>query len=106
MANTYSSQQIVVGNTTDFQLLAAKNGVAWDISGGTVTLYLKKPDGTLLTKGATLTSPTTGQADYICLTTDLDQDGDWVKQWKVVAGGLTMWTDEETFTVESNLTQS
>lgn len=78
----------VVGNTHRFYLTAMKDGVIWDISTSTIYLYLIKPDGTILTKSATVISGPAGTAYYITLTTDLDVSGDWLRQWRVVDGAI------------------
>jgi len=98
--STYTPQKIVVGDTIDFTLAAKKNGSAWNITGGSVLLYLVKPDATVLGPfDATLSSPTTGGAHYAVDTDVIDQSGDWVRQWKVSAEGITLWSQEIGFPV-------
>ena len=78
----------IIGNTHKFLLIAEKDGVAWDITGGTITLYLEKPNGALLTKSATIISGPAGTAYYTTLTTDLSAAGRWKRWWKVVVGSI------------------
>lgn len=98
--STYIPQKIVVGDTIDFTLSAKKNGSAWNITDGSVLLYLVKPDATVLGPyTATLSSPATGGAHYAVDTDVIDQSGDWLRQWKVSAGGETLWSQEISFPV-------
>jgi hypothetical protein len=78
---------------------------AVDISGATTkTIYLSKPDGTVLAKGATFTSDgTNGKMYYATLAGDLDQPGHWQIQAKVVLATGTWYSDVSTFDVEDNL---
>ena len=100
---TYSDQPIVVGDTIDFKLHARKDRATWDLTGATVSLYLKNPSGIVSAAlSATITDATAGIADYTT-TTELDEDGDWVRQWKVVSGAVTLWSEEIEFSVLPNV---
>jgi hypothetical protein len=97
----YQNQQLVVGDTAQFILYARKNGVTWDITGGTVLLYLWKKDSSS-TSGpytATLTTPTSGEADYTVATTVLDSAGTWFRQWKITVGSIVMRSNPIQFLV-------
>lgn len=84
------STVIVAGDTTTFELNATKRGVIWDISGGTVLLKLKKPDGTVLTPiAASIIDGVNGVAQYTTPTTTLIT-GDWIRQWTVTKSGVTL----------------
>ncbi len=101
MSTIYVDQPIVVGDTVDFKLTAKKDSAVWDITGATVTFYLMKPDGTILSPfTATLSSPTLGIAHYQVATTVLSVAGKWQRQWKVVtSGSVVMWSGEIVFRV-------
>ena len=93
-------QKIVVGSTPDFTLNAQKDSVVWDITGGTILLYLIKPDGTVLGPyTATITSGIGGIAHYQVATTVLNIRGSWYKQWKVTVSSIVMWSEQIPFTV-------
>jgi hypothetical protein len=100
----YIDQPIVVGNTHDFKLTAKKDGSVWDISGATITLYLRKPDGTVLSGfSASITNGPAGLAHYQVDNDDLDVAGDWARQWKVVKSGVELKTKIIPFTVDPSL---
>ena len=79
---------LVLGSTYRMKLTASKDGSVWDLSSATVKLYLRKPDGTVLTKSATVSSPTAGVAHYDTLTTDLSVAGSWSRSWEVTDGSV------------------
>lgn len=62
------------------------DGATWDLTNATVTLYLQKPDGSLLTKTATVSDPTGGVAEYVTISGDLSVAGNWSATWKVADG--------------------
>lgn len=96
----FVDQPIVVGDTIDFTLAARKDGAIWDITGAAVLLYLTKPDGTVLAPlTATISDGPAGAAHYQTLTTTLDTEGDWVRQWRVEKTGVVLWSGEIEFQV-------
>ncbi len=96
-----STQPIVVGDTVDFRLLASKNGTAWDMTGGAVSLYLQRPDGTVL--GPFAATISTSQADYTADVTNVDVPGGWTRQWKVSVAGVVMRSRPIAFDVYGQL---
>lgn len=77
-----------------------KDGVTWDLTSATVSLLLKKPDGTTLTRSASIAAPATaGIAYYDTLTTDLDVAGIWHRSWKIVQAPITLYTSSIEFEV-------
>lgn len=102
--SSFIEQPIVVGNTHNFKLAAKKDGVVWDISGATITLTLRKPDGTLLAAfSATITNGPLGLANYQVANTVLDTAGDWQRQWFISKSGVELKTKIINFTVEPEL---
>lgn len=86
-----ATESVTTGSTVTFYSSPTTlDGVTWDITGATVTLYMRKPDGTLLTKTAAVTDGDAGVAEYTTSTTDLDVGGPWELTWKVVLGGVTV----------------
>lgn len=84
-------QPIVLGDTLDFQLVASKDGVVWDISIGIVSIYFQDPTGVLTGPlSATITDGPNGKAHYQCTTSLLSLSGDWVYQWIVTVSGVTL----------------
>lgn len=80
---------LVSGNTYKFRLTASKDGVLWDITGATVKIGFKLPDGTTLVKTATITNAVGGVAEYTSLTTDIATPGIWALSWEVTQGAIT-----------------
>lgn len=72
-----------------------QDGTVVDISAATTKqLLLRKPDGTLLTKVASLTTTgTDGKMQYTTVANDLDQPGLWRIQGYVVVGAGSWHTD-------------
>jgi hypothetical protein len=81
-----SEQNYTVGSTYDFTLTASKDGSPWELSLAAVQLLLRKPDGTFVSKDATLINGPAGTAHYVNLTTDLDLAGAWSRAWKITDG--------------------
>lgn len=92
--------KFTTGSTHTFRLEATKDEVTWDITGATVTLRLFDPSGNSADYTATLTTPTSGIADYTVATSVLDEVGNWKRQWKVVQSGVTLWSRKIDFWVE------
>jgi len=62
------------------------------VSGATVTVYLKKPGGTTLTKAAALyTDGTDGKIKVSSASGDLVESGLWTVQAKIVESGNTWY---------------
>lgn len=100
----YIEQPPVVGNTHAFKLTAKKDGSVWDISGATVTLSLRKPDGTVLSAfTASITNGPGGLAQYQVANTVLDESGDWARQWFISKSGVELRTKIIPFTVDPRL---
>lgn len=76
-----------------------------DLSDAVVlNIFIKKPDGVLLTKNAVLeTDGTDGQMYYLTQSGDLDMAGNYKIQGKVVVTGGTYYTSTGTFKVHCNL---
>lgn len=100
----FTDQPLVVGDTADFTIHVKKDGAVWDISGATVTLTLRDPDGnTVGPFSATVSNGPGGIAHYQVADTVLDQSGDWARQWKVEKSGVELKTRIINFTVEPSL---
>lgn len=81
------AEPLVIGDTIDFTATVKKDGATWDITGGTVTLQLKDPTGTVTDYSATGGS---GTASYSGDGTELDVSGTWRRRWEVVKSGITV----------------
>lgn len=90
---------LFVGGTYRFKLTAYNNGVIWNLSVATVTLYLRKPSGALLTKTATIDAPLLGNAYYDTIITDLDEVEVWSAAWKVTDGAVVQRSNTAYFLV-------
>jgi hypothetical protein len=103
--NCYPDQPIVVGDTPNFALKAQKNCLPWDMTGGSVSLYLKRPDQAVLGPfGAVVVGDT---ATYqVPSDTVLSQVGDWTRQWQVKLLNLEVWSGEIGFSVDPTVFQS
>lgn len=86
-------------STYRFKLTATKDGATWDLTGATVTLKLRKPDGTQVTKSASLLVAASGTAYYDCSTSDLGDPGRWYKSWRVVQSSIDVTTPRKAFVV-------
>lgn len=89
---SYFDQPIIVGNTVKFRLLAKKDGVVWDLTGATVSLYLLKPDGSTVLGPyvATIDDGPAGDASYQVSESVLDTAGPWALQFKVSKSGIVL----------------
>lgn len=94
---SYVDQTTKVGATKRFDLSAYKDEAAWTLTGGTVNLYLRKPDDTVL--GPYVATISGSTATYTTGTSVHDTVGDWKCQWYISVGGVVQWSDEETYTV-------
>ncbi len=90
---------LVKNKTYTFSLEAQKDEVVWDITGATVTLVFRKPNGVTVTKSATITNGVAGLAEYTTLTTDLDVISTWSRAWNVVLGSIDIRSEPISFNV-------
>lgn len=81
------------------------DGVVVDISAAsTLSIFIKKPDGTILTvTGVLETDGTDGKMYYVTVSGDIDVAGTYKIQGQVVLGGGTFNTSTATFMVHCNL---
>lgn len=63
-----------------------------NLTGATVTLHLRKPDATTLTKPATITAAATGAWSYSWAVGDLDTPGVWEVEAQVTFSDTTVQT--------------
>lgn len=91
---------LTVSSTYLWKLTATKDGVAWNLTGATVTLLLRRPDGTTATKTATVVNAAGGVAEYTGLTTDLDVSGSWTRTWRVVQSNIDVRSVPQRFLVK------
>ncbi len=100
----FEVQPIVVGDTPDFTYYAQKDGKTWDITGAAIVIYFKKPDETVVGpfSGSVSDGPR-GIAHYQAPDTLLDQEGDWIRQWKITLGAIVMWSRDIEFSVDEAL---
>jgi hypothetical protein len=103
-----SADEIHVGDKgTRFAITVYDGTTAVDISASTArTLEFRKPDGTIFTATAALTTGGTDGGMYydVPTTTTLDQSGRWKMQGVVSFSGSVFHTDVYPFLVEPNLT--
>jgi flavin-dependent dehydrogenase len=77
-----------------------ESGAAVDVSSAGKTIYLRKPDGTVLTKTAVNdTTGTNGKMKYVTQAGDLDRAGEWEIEGKVVVGANSWKTAISNFDV-------
>jgi hypothetical protein len=80
-----------------------EDGVEVDVSAATKTIYLRKPDGTVLTKTAVNdTTGTDGLMKHVTVSGDLNVAGEWGIQGRVVSGSNQWSTADSTFVVKKN----
>lgn len=99
MTTILDDTDVIVTDTTLFELNALRNGVVWDITGATVTLKFKKPDGTVLSVAPIVTDGPNGVAQYNAPTSVLDARGDWIRQWTVTKSGVILSSRQIHFNV-------
>ena len=90
---------------TKLLVTVTDGGTAVDVSSASsLSIYIKKPDGTILTRTATKnTDGTDGKMYYVTVAGDLDAAGQYKLQGKVVLSGGTFYTSISTFKVHCNL---
>jgi hypothetical protein len=81
------------------------DSVAVDISSATgLTIYIRQPDGTVLTRSGTLNGGgTDGKMYYLTVAGDLNAAGHYKIQGKVTLSSGTFYTSISAFKVHSNL---
>lgn len=100
------AQEIHVSDVgTILRVTIQDGGVAVDVSSATTQeIFLRKPDGTKLTKTSGFqTDGTDGIIQYTTLTGDIDSDGIWRIQGHVIISAGEFFTDIGEFEVERNL---
>jgi|TARA_B100000085_G_scaffold255274_2_gene254986 hypothetical protein len=100
------SSQIHAGDVGTKLIVTVKDdGSVVDISSASsLSIFIKKPDGTILTRSGTLeTDGTDGKMHYIVVSGDLDVAGVYKIQGKVVLSSGTFSTTTATFKVQCNL---
>lgn len=99
--------QVHVGDIdTKFEVqILDQDGLIVSLVGATaLTMTFQKPDGTVLTVTATVsTTGLDGKMYYDSISTTLDQDGKWVVQGKVVFSNGLWHTGTKSFYVAPNL---
>lgn len=74
-----------------------------DITGSTITIYIRKPDTTVVTKSGTIVDAITGQVSWTTVSGNTDTNGEYIQQAKYVTGGVTKYGPMETFYVDDTL---
>lgn len=82
-----------------------QDGVVVDVSAFTLLeLDLRKPDGTTITRTGQLTTDgTNGFVQYTTIAGDLDQPGQWRRQWRIAIPGWSGPAATESFNVAANI---
>lgn len=90
---TWASDRYTVGGSFLFDTIFKADGTVINITGGTVSLYFRKPNGTILTRSGTITDGAAGVAEYETDGDDFTVDGNWARRWTVTVGGIVyVWT--------------
>lgn len=94
-----------IGTHLDVTVTDASTNAAVNVSSATTLEYrLRKPDGSRITRTATfVTDGTNGQLRYTTIAGDIDQEGAWMLQAKVVYAAGTFFSAKVAFTVHDNL---
>lgn len=85
-------------STKEFRQTISKNGAPWDLSAATVSWVARRPDGTYLTRAATIVAPASGVVSYVAADDELTP-GVWSYRWFVTDGPVEDCTDEEAMLV-------
>ena len=90
---------------TKLLITVTDDGQVVDISSATsLSIFIKKPDGTILTRvGVLETDGTDGKMYYITVSGDLDKAGSYKIQGQVVLPSGSYYTSTATFKVHCNL---
>lgn len=100
------SDQIHVGDIgTQLIVTVYDDGEIVDISSATtLTIFIKKPDGSSISKvGLLYTDGTDGKMYCISIANDFDMSGNYKIQGKVTLGGGTYYTSVGSFKVYCNI---
>lgn len=78
---------------------------ATDLTGSTTELHIRKPDGTVLTRTATITEPTTGQWQYTWGAGELTEPNHWQIEAQVTSadGSIAQTFGPVTFFVKPEI---
>lgn len=98
-----ASADITAASTYRHKLTATKDGSTWDLTGATITLYFRDPDGTVTAKSASLLVAASGTAYYDSSTTDVVTEGRWHRAWRVVQGSIDITSFADSFMVKPRL---
>lgn len=95
----------ITDSGTAITLLVTDDDTVVDLSTATgLTIILRQPDGTILTRTATLTTDgRDGQMEYISTNDDFSVPGSWKVQGFIEFGSNHWHTDITKFKVDSNL---
>jgi len=77
---------------------------SFDITGYTITTYVRKPDATIVTKSGSIVDATTGQHSWTTASTDINAKGAYWSHSKAVSGSTVRYNEPEVFYVEDVLT--
>lgn len=90
---------------TKLLITVTDDGQVVDISSAiSLSIFIKKPDGTILTRvGSLETDGTDGKMYYITVSGDLDKAGSYKIQGQVVLPSGSYYTSTATFKVHCNL---
>jgi len=91
---TTGAERLTVGSSYIFELQAKKNGIPWDLTGGSVTLNFTDPKFVATSVGASI-SGSTATANWSAP----DNVGEWLRSWSISAGGITQNSDGIAFLV-------
>lgn len=94
------ARRLHVGDTPRMRMTATKDGTTWDVTGATITFYLKDPDGNVESFAGTIETAASGTFYRDLATTVLDEEGRWAKRFKVEQSGVVAHSDWEEFPVE------
>lgn len=83
----------VLGSAYTFQLQPRKNGLPWDLTGGSAVLYLADPSGTVTTIPAAIVGRG-AMAAWVAT----GSEGMWTRAWKAVdAAGIVQYSPPISF---------
>ncbi len=80
---------VIAGTTKRWALTALKDGAAWNLTGATVTLILRRPDGTETTYSAAgFVGANARYHDNAAADLPVAAVGLWTRAWNVVKGNV------------------
>lgn len=106
MAHTAEMRVGDVGTEIQFQIRDQANAVVDITSASTKTIYLIKPDGTVLTKVATggkagfPAEAVNGWMHYVTIIGDIDQRGTWWVEGYILLSGKELTSEPDSLLVE------